>query len=281
MAAKNKSAKVNIKVIAFLIGILIIAGIFIHFRPQTNSPTPEIVTTQETTILIGLSSSLKTGGEPREYQYSNWIQDDGISVPLVGQQLIIGMSGTNGVGKYGEFSSDDLGQVNEKFLSELQAKISTYFLNEGFRLDDKNTNLVPNDYYFSTIGFEKGNIKCLSSVSKQSDPFGNISCGTVNSEQMKLQNELSNVYNEQKSSYQNSPIIFRVDKMIGDFASGSSSYMSGNQWIAKNINDVWTTVWAGQDYPLCSDMEKYKVPSSFYPGCYNVETQKEQRTYAD
>jgi hypothetical protein len=53
----------------------------------------------------------------------------------------------------------------------------------------------------------------------------------------------------------------------------------GYQWIAKNINGAWTTIWEGQDYPLCSDMAEYEVPKEFYPGCYNEDTKKEQRTY--
>lgn len=279
MAVKKKVSRINIKLIVLLIGILIAAGLLIHFKTQINSPIPEAVNTEEVSVLMGLSNFLKTNGEPREYQYSNWIDSNGTSVPLEGQLLDLGTNGTNGVGKYGNFTTDDLAQVNEEFLSELQGKISTYFINEGFSLNEPNTNLIPGEYYFSIIGFEKGNLKCISSVAKQSDPFGYISCGTVNNEQIKLQKELSNVYDEQKADYQNKQIVFRVDKMMNDFASGSTSYLSGNQWIAKKISGVWQTIWAGQDFPLCSDMEKYEVPSSFYPGCYNAETQKEQRTY--
>lgn len=277
---KSSSTQSSPRILIVIVIILALAiASFAYHTIKTNQAIKSNPTQFEISTLENLAIYLNTKAEPRDYMYEDWIMPDGSRVPLKGQQIVIGTSGINGVGKYGDFSTDDLDKVTEGFINGLQEKVSEYFILNNFSKNDRNTKFTPNEYYVSTYAFEKDNIYCLSHGAKQSDPFEYISCGTIDQDQIVRQKELSSVYKEQKASYQNSPIIFRVDKINGDFASGSSSYMSGNQWIAKNIQGAWTTVWAGQDFPLCSDMAKYEVPSEFYPGCYNPATQKEQRTY--
>lgn len=279
MASKKKSSGVNRLALLFVLLVLGAVLVTIFYKVNQHKTNQEIRTSEEETVLEGLSTELKANAAPREYGYDDWITD-GKRLPLKSQQIVLGTNGTNGVGKYGGFTTDELDNVNEEFISALQGKISTYFINKGFRLNESNTNLIPSDYYFSTIAFEKGNLKCLSHVAKQSDPFGYITCGTINNKQIMLQKELNSVYLEQVALNRDQPITFRVDLMTNDFASGSvSAGVGGYQWLAKNIQGAWTTIWSGQEIPMCSDMAKYEVPKEFYPGCYNPETQQEQRTY--
>lgn len=250
-------------------------------RPNFTRTFVEETSLEETETLEGLARFLDTKVTPQDYSYSDWVETNNLRVPLSGKQILLGTSENNeNVGKYGDFTTDDLQMVNPEFLGTLQTKISEYFDSNGFNPSSLNTDLVPNELYFSTLGYEKNNLKCLASLSVQSDPFGYITCGTVDTSQMKLQNELQNVLEEQKTRNTGTiPLMFRVSQVDGDFANGSIASLGGYQWIAKKINGVWTTIWAGQEAPSCSDMKTYDVPKTMYPGCYNDTTQQFQDSY--
>lgn len=287
-AAKSKSPKkqkkspfLAWKIIIILIALLSLVSLYFINNYRENKQIKSDPVKFENKTLEGLNTVLETNAKPREYNYDDWILENGERVPLKSQQIILGTNGINDVGKYGNLSTNDLNQVNKEFLEKLQIHITQYFLAETFSKNLKNTNTIPdpNTYYFSTYAFSKNNIYCLSHVAKESDPFGYISCGTIDTEQMNKQKELENVYKLEQAQNKN-PITFRVDKIEKGYASGSTSPgIGGYQWIAQNVEGTWQRIWAGQDFPLCSDMAQYQVPKEFYPGCYNPETQKEQRTY--
>lgn len=264
-----------------LIGLIVVYLVFIY--PKTvHSPTFTDGSSETATeTLEGLARFLGTTVNVTDYDYQDWTEPSGLRVPLKGKLIVLSTNGTGeNSGKYGNLTTDQLDQVTSTFLTPLQAKISEYFQSNGFEENNLNTNLVPNDLYFSTVSYQKDNLDCVANLAQMSDPFAYITCGTVDQKQLSLQKEFSRVYEEQKS--QNSgdiPITFRVSDVDGDYAKGSVSSLGGYQWIAKKIDGTWTTIWAGQDFPLCSDMASYEVPSSMYPGCYNPQIQDVQKTY--
>jgi hypothetical protein len=264
-----------------LIGLIIIYMIFVYPRTLQTQTFVDNSQDQASETLEGLARFVDVKVQTQDYDYSDWTQDNGVRIPLKGKQILFGTSTTSqNVGKYGDFTTDQLEMVNPEFLTELQDKIAEYFESNGFVQSESNTNLTPNELYFSTLGYQKDNLYCLSNLTQMSDPFGYISCGTVDNNQLKLQQELTNVLLEQQNQDLGTyPITFRVATVDGDYANGSISSIGGYQWIARKSDGVWTTVWTGQDFPLCSDMAMYEVPSSMYPGCYNPETQKTQKTY--
>lgn len=276
-----QSLKRLLLVLFGLIGLVIIYLLFVYPRSLESPTFVDDPTSEETETLEGLSRFLGTVVSPTDYNYADWVEQSGVRVPLTGKQIALGTSDmSKSVGKYGSFTTDELENVNAEFLTTLQDKTSEYFQSNGFSPNELNTNLVPNDLYFSTLGYQKDNLYCLANFALMSDPFGYISCGTVDQKQLGLQKEFSNIYDEQKSqNYGDIPITFRVTDVDGDFANGSVSSLGGYQWIAKKTDGVWTTIWAGQDFPLCSDMATYEVPNSMYPGCYNPQTEEVQKKY--
>ncbi|HVT01698.1 MAG TPA: hypothetical protein VHE53_05750 [Patescibacteria group bacterium] len=283
MAKKKK--KQNKKLIYAVFGFIIFGFLlylytsFLNHKVQKMDSNPIQV---EESTLNGLSQYLNANATPRDYEYDDWIMPDGKRVPLTGKQILLGTNGINGVGKYGNFTTDDLDKVNTQFVSNLQSQISNYFTSTGFSKNKKNTITIASDsnYYYSTYGYQMEDVYCLSHVAKQSDPFGYITCGTIDQKQAELQKQLNNVYLEQKKE-SSAPITFRVAQIDGDYASGSVSADGGWQWLAEKADGEWRTIWTGQDFPMCSDMEKYQVPSSLYPGCYNPATQQVQKAYND
>jgi len=264
-----------------LVGLIVMYLIFVYPRTLPSETAVQTQTLEEAHVLEGLARFLDVRVHVTNYTYDDWTEESGLRVPLSSKQILLGTSdiGEN-VGRYGSLLSDQLDQVTADFLTPLQNKITEYFESNGFVQNEANTSLVPNDLYFSTVAFQKNNIRCLSHLSQMSDPFAYITCGTFDTHQLELQKELSNVLNEQQSqNWGDIPLTFRVNKLDGDFANGSIASLGGYQWIAKKIDGVFTTVWSGQDYPLCLDMAEHEVPASMYPGCYNPETQEVQNTY--
>lgn len=263
-----------------LIGIILLYLFFAYPR-QNFTQTFVDNTSQEAQTLEGLARFLETKVTPQDFTYDDWTENNGIRVPLKSKQILLGTSTTSdNIGKYGDFTTDELENVNDEFLADIQKKISEYFESNGFTLNETNTTIVPNDLYFSTQGFEKDSMYCLAHLAKQSDPFGYISCGVVDSDQLSLQRSLRQVRESQQSDdFGNVPLTFRVSALDGNFANGSISGLGGYQWIAKKTDGVWTTIWTGQEAPMCSDMKQHEVPQSMYPGCYNESSQQIQDHY--
>lgn len=279
---KTKKNKKHFNIILFVIIAFIALSLFFAYsQTQFNRTVQNNPGKVETEVLDGLSNALKINATPRDYVYDNWVDKNDVSLPLKGKQVVIGTNGTNGVGKYGNITTDQLNKVTATFLLPLQKKISDYFMSKGFVENKVNTNLIPNEIYFSTVGYQKDSLYCLSHLAQTSDPFAYITCGTIDQNQISLQKELEIVYKEQQKNDSKNDITFRVNKVDEDFANGSAFSVGGWQWIAKKINGRWTTIWSGQDFPICSDMAKYKVPSTMYPGCYNTTLQKVQKSYQD
>lgn len=230
-----------------------------------------------------LKSAIGVSAEVRSSEYVDWVMPDGSVVPLSSRQILLGTSDINGLGKYGDLTTDpdsvgadDLGKLDiNNFLTPLVNNIKKYYEKNGFTLSEKNTNTTPNDLWAITLGYEKDGLYCISNLAQHSDPFAYLSCGTINEGQLALQKEFESIYREAMANEGKTtvPIVFRVSMVDNDFANGSVSSIGGYQWIAKKTDGSWKIIWTGNDMPQCTDMEKYSVPTKMYPSCYDPDSQ--------
>lgn len=243
-----------------------------YFSPAS---TPQQATPDVHATVQGLAKALEVKPEIRDSIYIDWKMTNGNTVPLTSKQIILGTTDINGLGKYGNFTTDDIGKIDITFLTPLANAIKRYYEGLGFVQSIGNTSQTPNDLWAIRLGYEKDGLYCISNLAQMSDPFAYLSCGTIDTDQQVKQKELKSVYQEAlaKDAGTDVSIIFRVNAISGDFANGSVSSIGGYQWIAKKTDGIWKTVWSGNDMPLCSEMEKISIPEAMYPGCYDPDTQ--------
>lgn len=270
---KNLSeTKIRLLFLGVFAVFLAIAAYFIF---QRQEQTPEGLVPDPTATLRALEADLGVKADIQDTVYVDWKSADGKQLPLTGKQIILGTSGVNGLGQYGNIKDNDISQVTGEFLSPLLAQVKEFYLENGFTESPQNTISTPNMMWYANLGFEKDGLYCVSNVAQQSDPFAYLSCGTIDEAQLKLQSEFQSVYKEALTQTKEEPLplSFRVARVDGDFASGNAYSMGGWQWIAKKIDGSWKTIWSGNDMPLCSDMEEYSVPTTMYPSCYDPNTE--------
>ena len=267
----------NRKVLFVVILLLFLAfGIWVY----GNIEHPETKTEYEDNLLSGLAGEVGTQAHTSNYIYYDWVNEDGSIVPLTGQQFGVGTQGSDSLGQYGSIQNNDISQVTQEFLAPILNASNEYYQGVGFKVSKTNTSTVPDEIGMTYSGYMKDDTKCLTKLYLQTDPFGYFFCGTVDYAQQKLMQEFSGLFPYEKNS-DGSISTYRITKVVGDFANGSvySGGPGGYQFIAKKVNHEWKPVWEGQDFPLCSDMEKYQVPESMYPGCYDPNIQDVKRTY--
>lgn len=242
---------------------MIIIGIsFIKAAPS------EKVENKNTTVLLqGLEKNLDFKTPIQEYNYFDWINDDGILLPLKGNAFWAGTSNMADSQK-GKVMQDDITLINESFLKPMQASTTKYFEQEGFKLSPQNTFVYQKDVFVQLrSGYEAGATKCVAMLYQTTDPFGRFFCGEIDQQQIKLQKDFIPLFGNTMRSAD--PLSFRVDKVGGNFARGSASDpIMGYVWIAKKIDGKWKVVWKANEIGLCSDMKKYDIPKSIYDSCY-------------
>lgn len=272
----------NRKVLLVIVLLVVLAFGMWWYRKSSAVPETQSITQVEDETLRGLGEAIGTVVSLNDYVYYDWVNSDGSIQPLTGRQFGVGTTGSDTLGKYGNISNNDISQVTEAFLSPLRNTSNGYFESIGFLQNSDNTSLVPDEIGTTYVGYEKGEMKCLTKLYIQTDPFGYFFCGTVDTAQEELQKSFLDTFPYEKNA-DGSIASFRVAGVEGDFASGSASPggPGGYQWIAKNTDGTWGVVWEGQDFPLCSDMQMYEVPTSMYPGCYDPTIQNVKRSYSD
>lgn len=253
--------------------ILVLAGAW-YLAKTYKPPTPQEYIERGQTYLEGLQAELGVEGSFQDTIYWDWIDGDGTLLPLTGKQFLLGTVDTNGIGKYGKFTSEDLSKINNKFFKSIITTTDNYYSSIKFVESEENQRKTVNDPLNETFrGFERGQVKCLMRLTPQSDPFGYFFCGTVDTEQIKLQKQLplfSTKYNPKK------PSLFRVDFVKEPFARGSySEAIEGYVFIAKKTDGKprsnrggWSIIWKGNEIALCSEMERHEIPKSVYGSCY-------------
>lgn len=273
--AKEALSETKIRLL-FLGVFTLFLAIAAYFIFQKQEQTPGGLVPDPTATLQALEADLGVKADIQDTSYVNWKSADGVQLPLTGKQIILGTSGVNGLGQYGDIKDNDISQVTGEFLSPLLTKIREFYLENGFVESKQNTNSTPNMLWYTSLGFEKDGLYCVSNVAQQSDPFAYLSCGTVDNDQLALQGEFQSVYEEAKAQEMGDAGVllgFRVSKVVGSFASGNVYSLGGYQWIAQKTDGSWKMIWSGNDMPLCSDMEKYSVPTTMYPSCYDPDSE--------
>lgn len=251
-------------IIAGIIGpLIILLGIFVLVQKIAIPPKP--ITPHS--VLAEIQTYLNTKGTPRQSLDYDWIGENGEHLPLSSSMLVIGTVSQNGMGAYGDIKDHDIQKVTKEFTDELSTKVDTFFTSHGFTKNVKNTATFP-EFNSARTGYENGDIKCISVINTESDPFAYFVCGTIDMNQLALMKEFNNLI-DKDAEKKNIGYVFRVQKVEGDFAQGYFSNMVGAGWFAKKINGKWEMVIRTPDEPLCTEVQKYGIPESIYGHCWS------------
>jgi hypothetical protein len=167
----------------------------------------------------------------------------------------------------------DISNINETERN----KIKLFFLLRGYKSDPLNTtkHYDTTPYNVEFVGYRRENIYCLLSL--------RIFCGEIDQEQenlrevfikdfLKTSPEFAMHYNSKSSDM---AVVINVKNVVGDYAEGTDNtyekgvYLpSGSSWIAIKLNGKWTIIKNSQELPMCSLVDKYKVPKEIYMNCY-------------
>lgn len=236
----------NQKTLILLAPIIIIIGLIIALAKQNNLRLDK-------KTLQDLKPNILESNEITEYK-TNWA-DKNSWIPLKG---------------YSFSGRSDLDEKSVKLQSDL---VNSYFKRRGFKTNVDNTFESDEIYGFGSLGYEKGDIKCLMTLYTSSDPSGGYFCGTVDAEQVKLREEFNNDFGQAPRG-ENETEIVHIDKVLGNFATGIKSHYykkvyepSGTHWVAVKIDGKWTIISDGQQYPSCSKIDQYGVPKEIYGNC--------------
>lgn len=163
---------------------------------------------------------------------------------------------------------------NQKSVQQFVATAQKEFESRGYHKNALNSSKSINDdkFYDYVIAYEKGTEVCTISI----NPDGNLK--ESNAETVYYSTTVSCSDQFQKSFDEQNPIIQALDvkdsivevtKHDGDFYYIQQHYRrSGNYIIAKKSGNSYKEIFAGQDYPPCSVMEKNGVPKNLYGECY-------------
>lgn len=248
-----------------LAGVLIIAGALFFIKKAT---APTIAPDSNRAVLQKLQKQLSLTAAMQPYNYMDWVGENKQLYPLRGEYFIVGTVNSNGIAKYEGLTSEDLASITFTQLAPLRNAAETFFLENGFEKSTLNSRITgESPGRVQRVGFFKGDMKCMITAYEFTDPFANFFCGKIDNKQISLQLPFRDLF---EYKYNPSSLAsFRVDKVDGDFATGSKTFdYSGYQWIAQKKNDTWEIVWKGQEIPLCSDMKKYEIPKEIYQQCY-------------
>lgn len=263
-----------------ILGIIVVLGVAggIYYLGRTQSepssqtkiniPIKSVNMSQNITdskqALVSLQKVLGTTSPIREGANTDWLDQNKQRVPLIGQDFALGTSANTYVGKYGNYeqypNTNFLKDITEDSFKPLQATVEELFSSSGFQKDNQNTFRNEGLVYLS-MGYQKGNIKCLITLTPQTDPFGNFFCGVIDETQIVWRKELVPVINPK-----NDPnLSVQVSKLQGNYATGGAgSYGGGYVWYAVKVDGKWKEVWTGQDIISCKPVKQYSIPKEIY-----------------
>lgn len=192
-----------------------------------------------------------------------WRRDNGARMALYNanalMQSVIELSQIpkdNLADKYKEMAKN--GSFSQSKIDDLRH----FFEQQNFIIDKMNTadELVYGNVYDDYLSFSKDKLKCSiywnNEISYPTLDY--IGCAQYNENDEKI-------YQEFFTLFSNPDSYWSVDKHEDNFAMGSYSLnRGGSNWIAKRIDEKWVKIWTGQEYPSCSDLKKYNIPTNFY-----------------
>lgn len=268
MSGRRKHRIRSLQLLLSVLFICLLIGGAVFFAKTYKPPTPEQYLERSSRYLEGLQAELGVTGTFQETIYWDWIDDNGTLLPLTGKQFLLGTVDTNGIGKYGNVSSDNLTKINKKFFRPIITTTDEYFSDSKFVISEINKRKTMKDELNEEFGgYERNSIKCLFRLTPQSDPYGYFFCGIVDEGQIKLQQQLSPLFSTHynpKKYYS-----FRVDMIDLPYARGNySEIIEGYVFIAKKTEEKWQLIWKGNEAPLCTTMQELAIPKKIYLSCY-------------
>lgn len=252
-----------------IILVVIIVVVFLLVVIQYRQPNQSITPSQTVTVgqtLQDLQTALHTDASPSATGDWDWIQANGTHLPLTGKSIGLSTKAQNGLGTYGDVTGDDPAKITKQFITDLSSTMQTFFLNHGFSKGTANNSNGFTEMGTVREGYSNGDIKCITSLTAQSIPFGYVTCGTVDQRQLALQKDFSSLIQQTKT--ESLSYTFRVQKVEGNFALGYVGDIAGYQWIAKKTNGTWAIIAKTPDLFPCVAMQKYSVPKTLYGNCY-------------
>lgn len=158
----------------------------------------------------------------------------------------------------------DLGgaEVRADGEDQLLNNIKQFFTQRKFVINEKNSpqEIVHGNFYdYYSLGFEKNIQKCTINWTdglSLGSRYYFIACASYKDIDEKYYQEFHQLFNSKD-------LYWHVSKYSDNFAMGNSEAV---WWMAKKIDGRWVKIVSSQEDPLCSVLEKYDVPDSFYVG---------------
>lgn len=243
-----------------LIAAAVLALLFYIFNFKATPANQELT-------LKNLGEALQVTTDIRNYNYTDWLNENNEQLPLTGKLFWAGTSNIKDAVE-GKKVGDNISLINSEFLDRYAIKTQKFFNENGFRQSAQNTFTYKQDVFvMRRLGFERGNMKCVVTLNQTTDPFGGFSCGTIDYKQIDLQKQLTPPFNLTYNP--KAPLSFRVDMIKDNFSRGTASDpILGYVWFAKKTDGNWRVIWKGEEIPVCSQMKKLGVPKSIYDSCY-------------
>jgi len=156
---------------------------------------------------------------------------------------------------------------------DLTPQIKQKFLQRGFTINQHNTSISYDEsqFYDYVEAYEKMNSKCTV--------VANPDCGSSSADGPFL-STLSVICTDayEKNKAVQEPIAKSLDITgnIIEISKTSENYAyldihgrrAGYYMIARHVGDTWEKLIAGQDLPLCSEVNRYNIPFSLINTCY-------------
>ncbi len=251
--------KRNIVVIGIFVGLIVVVLLGKYYSGKSKTSLSSVSNSQSAqTILQSLQQSISTSAPIRVSMSTDWVDDNNQIVPLKGWSFGVGTAENTYIGKYGSFS--DINEITETSLQPLKSAAESFVVRNGFAISSLNKRSNP---LTTSYGYASADIKCLVSLSPQSNPFGDFFCGTIDNQELGWRKELVPVINPK-----NDPsVLVSVTKLAGNYAIGSvGGYASGSAWYAVRVDGLWKEVWEGQNIISCKPVKQYTIPKDMYGG---------------
>lgn len=241
----------RIKIILLIILIVIIlTGLWYLVWGRKNNNQTTQARLESDKIISKINSDIFNNSLKKEEGVSSWIMNNDQRICL-----------SNGV----RILDDN---INSEEIYEINKKLSDWFINLGFVKNVKNSYEVKDEFRDSTIGFEKGNMKCVIDWHIDSK-FQMISCAKLTEQDIKNHEKFYNLVNDNKT---NDSSLVCVRKQNNEFAVGTINFWrTGAEWYAKKESGVWSLMIKTQDFLKCSLANQ--LPEGFYEHeiCYPDE----------
>jgi hypothetical protein len=212
--------------------------------------------------------------------YMWWVSKDKLSIFIEDAQTIqfvIPVHGETPPSRNKYWAQENI-VITTKFLGQI-------FEKEGFKVNSLNSSnsIEDNKYYDYIQAYEKDDIKCILELNGDIESYEPSRFGfspenryyAVNVYIKCVENNNFNEAYSQQSKFLKdlnlkNEVVDRINQ-IGNFARLSiHARRSGYYMIVKLINGKWIEVFAGQDFPPCDVLDKYKVPKEIESGCFDT-----------